>query len=137
MSAVYETELDVGFQHCDPAGIVFYPRYFEMINTTVERWCAEALDWPFARMHLVERVGVPMASINVDFRAPSRLGDRLIWRLEVMRVGGSSVELRVSARGDGEERLSATATLVFVDMAAMRPTRWPQWFRDKVEGEKK
>ena len=26
----------VRFQHCDPAGIVFYPRYFEMLNTTIE-----------------------------------------------------------------------------------------------------
>ena len=25
----------VRFQHCDPAGIVFYPRYFEMLNSVV------------------------------------------------------------------------------------------------------
>jgi 4-hydroxybenzoyl-CoA thioesterase len=24
------------FKHCDPAGVVFYPRYFEMINDCVE-----------------------------------------------------------------------------------------------------
>ena len=25
----------VQFKHCDPAGIVFYPRYFELLNDTL------------------------------------------------------------------------------------------------------
>jgi 4-hydroxybenzoyl-CoA thioesterase len=29
------------FKHCDPAGIVFYPRYFEMINDCVEAFFDE------------------------------------------------------------------------------------------------
>ena len=31
----FTTQRKVRFQHCDPAGIVFYPRYFEMINSVV------------------------------------------------------------------------------------------------------
>ena len=30
--AVFRHSIDVMFQHCDPAGIVFYPRFFEMMN---------------------------------------------------------------------------------------------------------
>ena len=37
------------FRHCDPAGIVFYPRYFEMMNDTVEAFFGTALDAPWTR----------------------------------------------------------------------------------------
>ena len=35
------------FKHCDPAGIVFYPRFFEMINDAVEALFSDVLNWPF------------------------------------------------------------------------------------------
>jgi len=33
--AVFERDIQVRFAHCDPAGIIFYPRYFEIIK---EKW---------------------------------------------------------------------------------------------------
>ena len=67
----------VEFQHCDPAGIVFYPRYFEMISSVIERFFTDELGHGFNRMHVVRRIGVPTARIAVDFHAPSRLEDKL------------------------------------------------------------
>ena len=46
--AVFQREQVVRFGHCDPAGIVFFPRYFEMLNELVEDWFAQALGLPFA-----------------------------------------------------------------------------------------
>ena len=40
---VFTVDIPVRFQHTDPAGIVFYPRYFEMINQVIEDWFAEKL----------------------------------------------------------------------------------------------
>ena len=34
------------FRHCDPAGIVFYPRYFEMLNDCVEAFLDTELGIP-------------------------------------------------------------------------------------------
>ena len=39
----HEMNVEVGFRHCDPAGIVFYPRYAEMVNDTVEHWFKHGL----------------------------------------------------------------------------------------------
>ena len=36
MGKIFERNKRVRFAHCDPAGIVFYPRYFEMLNELVE-----------------------------------------------------------------------------------------------------
>ena len=33
---LFKYAIDIGFRHCDPAGIVFYPRYFEMMNDAIE-----------------------------------------------------------------------------------------------------
>lgn len=130
---LFEVEQPVMFQHCDPAGIVFYPRYFEMINATVERWCAEALDWPFAVMHARDGVAIPLATITADFKAPSRLGDVLVWRLFLRRLGGSSLDLEISAWCGDTVRVTSAATLVHVDMTTLRPVRWPDWLRARLQ----
>ena len=40
---VYRSTVLVRFADCDPAGIVFYPRYMEMFNALVEDWFREGL----------------------------------------------------------------------------------------------
>ena len=46
----YTKQEKVRFQHVDYAGIVFYPRFLEMLNCLVEDWFEEALDRPFSKM---------------------------------------------------------------------------------------
>jgi 4-hydroxybenzoyl-CoA thioesterase len=96
--------IDVEFNHCDPAGIVFYPRYFEMTNAAVESLFRDGLRHPFARL-MAEGAGVPTARIEIDFRAPSRLGDRLDLAVDVVALGRSSVTF--AHRGHGGRRGSA------------------------------
>lgn len=114
------------FKHCDPAGIVFYPRYFEMMNDTVESFFDEVLGHPFEEMH--RSGGVPTAAIETRFAAPSRHGDRLEITLEIEAVGRTSARYRMRATCDGELRFDTTATLVHVD-ATGRPDPWPEALR--------
>ncbi|MCO5127368.1 MAG: hypothetical protein M9957_08840 [Rhodobacteraceae bacterium] len=72
-----------------------------------------------------------MARIEVDFQAPSRLEEVLDWRLAVLRLGRTSVTVRLAAERGGQRRLSAALTLVFVDGAG-RPKPWPQDVRDRI-----
>ena len=129
---MFRTERIVEFQHCDPAGIVFYPRYFEWTNSVVEEWFAGPLALPFAELHLRRRKGVPTARLEAEFAAPSRLGDRLAFALEVARIGGASLNLRIRAERDGEERLRFASTLVFIDLATGRPEPWPDELRPRL-----
>ena len=76
----YTRSIPVEFNHCDPAGIVFYPRYFEMTNSVVENFFADEGGHSFARM-MAEGQGVPTARLETTFHAPSRLGDRLDFTL--------------------------------------------------------
>ena len=113
----------VMFQHCDPAGIVFYPRYFEMLNATVEVWFDARLGHSFARLHGPMGLAVPTAAIEVTFTAPSRLGDELSFTLKPTRLGRTSLGLSIGAASGEEARLAMTSTLVCVGMASGRPVR--------------
>jgi 4-hydroxybenzoyl-CoA thioesterase len=121
----------VRFQHCDPAGIVFYPRYFEMLNATVEEWFATRLGLGFAEIHGPMRAGVPTAALSAEFRAPSRLGETLDFALSPVRLGRSSCELRVAATCGGRPRVAFASTLVWID-ADGRPRPWPEALRAKI-----
>ena len=124
---MFETTRKVMFKDCDPAGIVFYPRYFEMVNDCVETFFADALRWPFETIH-GSGGGVPTAALDADFDAPSRHGDLLTFELRVVRLGRTSLGYRLLARDGDERRFHLEATLVNVD-ATGRPAPWPDAVR--------
>ena len=113
------------FRHCDPAGIVFFPRLFEMVNDCTEAFFAQ-IGHPFEAIHPAR--AVPTAQIEARFAEPSRHGDRLTFRLEVTRIGGSSLGLAHEARAGEALRLAARSTLVHVG-ADGRPRPWPEDLR--------
>lgn len=125
--------LTIRFKHCDPAGIVFYPRYFEMINDLVEDWCAEAVGMSFAQIHADEGLGVPTANVECRFSAPSRLGEVLTQSLEVAKLGRTSMTLRIRFAGAADDtRLDATLVLVWVTLADGRPAPVPEHLRSNI-----
>ena len=108
----YERDKLIRFHHCDPAGIVFYPQYFVLMNELVEDWFDDGLGHPFSTFHGAERLGLPMAHLECDFFAPSRVGDRLKFRLEVEKIGNSSMTLAVTASHGGIVRIRARLVVV-------------------------
>jgi len=127
---IWHRIVPVEFNHCDPAGIVFYPRYFEMTNSVVENFFGDALNYSYRRMIMDEHCGTPTVHLDANFRAPSRLGDRLDFSVEVRRVGRTSVNLWLEAHGeDGQLRITAALTLVWVN-SDLTPLPWPDVLRD-------
>lgn len=128
---IYRRDIQVEFNHCDPAGIVFYPRFFEMTNSVVENFFAEVVRYPFARITMEEHHGVPTVRIEADFRAPARLGERLNFALEVERVGRTSLTFRITAEAGGTLRLETRLTLVWVTPEG-RAAPWPEAIRARL-----
>ena len=128
---VFKTDRRVRFAECDAAGIVFFPRYFEMLNGVVEDWFAGPLGVSFRVLHMERGVSVPTAAVEARFIAPSRLEDKLTFALTVTRLGGASCGLRHLITADGQLRFEATQTIVFVG-ASLRPEPWPDTLRDRI-----
>ena len=133
--AVFNTQQKVLFQHCDPAGIVFYPRYFDMVNAVVEEWFGSRLGTPFEILHGSMDAGIPTVQLEVAFHAPSRHGDLLDFQLEPLRVGTSSVDISVRVYCADELRLSMKASLVYVDKSTTRARPWPPAIRRRITSQ--
>jgi 4-hydroxybenzoyl-CoA thioesterase len=127
----YRRTIQIEFNHCDPAGIVFYPRYFEMTNSVVENFFADEVGKSFAQMHLEGmHNGVPTVRIEADFMAPSRLGDKVEFTLIVRKLGGSSVTVEITGRHGDQLRMRAHLTLVWIDN--MKAAPWPDAMRARL-----
>jgi 4-hydroxybenzoyl-CoA thioesterase len=117
----FEEEVLVRLAHTDPAGFVFYPRYFEMINALLEDWFAGPLDCDFETLHGELETGVPTGSIQCEFARPSRLGDRLVFELVVERIGEGSFTLKIVANDrNGEQRMKARLVAACLDLETGR-----------------
>ncbi|HQY42632.1 MAG TPA: thioesterase family protein [Paracoccaceae bacterium] len=128
----YHRAIPVEFNHCDPAGIVFYPRYFEMTNSVTENFFADVVGRSYAQMTMRDHNGVPTVKIEAEFRAPSRLGDRLDFTLDVVRLGSSSVTLQIAARSGEELRMEVRLTLVWITPEG-RAAPWPADMRARMQ----
>ena len=130
-SQTFTTERRVRFADCDAAGIVFFPRYFEMLNGVVEDWFAGPIEASFRELHVNRQVSVPTAAVEARFIAPSRLEDDLIFTLTVTRLGRTSCSLRHRITAGGALRFEARQTLVYVG-ASLKPEPWPDALRARI-----
>lgn len=132
---VFQTSMDVQMKHCDATGIVFLPRYFEMVHTVIEHWFDEALDWPMSQILGNGGLAIPLRQVQAEFPTPSRLGDVLNWRLEVAKVGATSMDLVLTAATSraGDPHMLCTGQLVLVETGVMRVRNWPSAVRARAE----
>lgn len=129
----YQREVLVRFAHCDPGGIVFYARYFEMINGVVEDWFEDALEASFSGLLYHRNLATPTVHFEVDFISRSMMGDRLTFATQVTRFGTSSFDLRHIVTCRGEVRLTAKQTLLFTDAKVGGKKEIPEDLRPRME----
>ncbi len=66
----------IEWSHCDPAGIVFYPRYFEIFDNSTAALFEHALGMTMHQMFKAfESAGYPLARTRARFIRPTRYGD--------------------------------------------------------------
>ncbi|MGH9744880.1 MAG: acyl-CoA thioesterase [Candidatus Acidiferrales bacterium] len=129
----YRTEFLVRFGDCDPAGIVFYPRYLEIFNNLVEDWCRDELQLSFPDLINERGWGLPTVHLDVDFVAPSSFGDLLTAELGVRALGTSSVTLQILLRGrDGRDRVRGKVVLVLTDRKRNHAIAIPDELRARI-----
>ena len=128
----FPTEYLIRFSHCDPGGIVHFPRFFDMINAAVEDWFARALALPFDAMHMQHRVGFPIVHTQCEFLKPCRIGECLLLELSVARIGRASLDLALCGRIGGEERLRARNVRSMMSLETYRALPIPDDLRARM-----
>lgn len=125
-------ERQVRFSDCDPAGIVFFPNYFVMLNCVVEDWWSH-IGKPWTEIISKRRMGTPTAHLDTNFMAPSQFGETLRFCLSVENIGKSSLLLQHRVIGeDHRERLHFSQRLVATSLETHRSVPWPEDIRQAI-----
>jgi 4-hydroxybenzoyl-CoA thioesterase len=124
----------IRFKHIDYAGIVFYPRFLEMLNDLVEDWFEEALDRPFSKMHEIN--GIPTVDLKVQFKNAARIGEVLTKKLWVNELKTSSMVCGFQfVNQDDQTVLEGEVTLVNVKIQEDRQNIKAEPFNDEMKGK--
>ena len=121
----------VGFSDTDAQGIVYYGRYnpyFDLARVEYLR-----------HLNLLHRIGggdFVMRANTVEYYAPAVFDDEIEVFIRVARIGRTSVTFEFAAYRLADEVLmvTATQTLVFVDLAKRDAREIPPEWRRPVEG---
>ena len=71
-------ELTIEWGQCDPAGIVFNPRFFEIFDASTAFLFAAALGMnKRAMMNTYNMAGFPLVKTQADFKVPAAFGDKI------------------------------------------------------------
>jgi acyl-CoA thioesterase FadM len=128
----WRTDVRVRFSHCDPAGIVYFARYFDMLNGVVEDWFSAALGLDYHAFIRDRRVGLGYAHAGIDYARPGRMGETLTFVPLVERIGGGSLSLSVPAYAGGEGALAARLVIATTDLDRHRSIPLPDDLRAAV-----
>jgi 4-hydroxybenzoyl-CoA thioesterase len=142
MSQVHVFRLRVKFGDCDPAGIVYYPKFFDWFHQAMESWFDEVLGAPYAGVIRDRKIGFPAAHTQADFKAPCAIGEDLAVEVRVGQVGRSAVHLdfRVRPADDPDAAANAIGSTVVVTVGLdpttslhLRPIALPEDLRTRIQ----
>jgi 4-hydroxybenzoyl-CoA thioesterase len=132
MTACFTTGRTLAFGDCDVSGTAYYPAYLNMLNGVVEEFFAR-IGFPWHVIMLEQRWGTPTVHLSCDFVRPSVYGDRLVFRLAVVRVGRSSLELSHEVRCGNKVRWTARHVLAASRLDDHTAMPWPDTARAALE----
>src|SRR5579871_4499425 len=87
-------KISVEWGDCDPAGIVFYPRYFEWFNACTAALFAAAGISSHALQDTWGLAGIPMVDTRAKFFTPSTFEEELTVESVLLEFRRSSFDIR-------------------------------------------
>jgi 4-hydroxybenzoyl-CoA thioesterase len=112
---IHRRAVTIEWGDCDPAGIVFYPRFFAMFDASTAALFQAALGMPkIAWVKKFGIVGIPMVDTRAKFSVPSAHGDEVTIesRVTAFRRSAFDVEHRL-LKADGAVGVEGFETRVW------------------------
>jgi acyl-CoA thioesterase FadM len=128
---------DIFWGDTDPAKIAYTGRFSDFVLEAIESFYRDRLGTDWFAITLDEDLGTPFVHLEFNFKSPVTPREPLAITVLVAKVGRSSVDYRLIARGanSGDVRFTAAATNVWVRQSAMKAISIPDKYRVVLEVE--
>ena len=114
----------IEWSDCDPQGVVFYPRYFAMFDTSTTVLIERALGMSkFDYLKAYDFFGHPLVETRARFRVPTRFGDEVAIETALVACGRSSFKLEHRLTKAGALAVEGFETRAWVIRHPDDPTR--------------
>jgi len=111
----FSRRVTIEWQHCDPAGIVFYPRYFAMFDTSTTMLFEHILGMTkYQLLKKYDFLGYPMVETRSRFMLPTRFGDEVEIKTTLIEVKHSSFTVEHQILKAGQLAVECRDTRVWV-----------------------
>jgi 4-hydroxybenzoyl-CoA thioesterase len=120
---VNRRDVQIQWGDCDPANIVYYPRYFAMFDDSTSTLFEAA---GFSKQDLVRKyglVGIPMVDTRAKFYIPSTYGDWITIETKVESIKRSSFEVKHNVYKAADLAIEAFETRVLVGRDPANPEK--------------
>ena len=87
-------KIEIEWGDCDPAQIVFFPRYFAYFDACTNGLFKKAGLPKKKMLETYQIVGIPMVDVHASFLAPSRFADTVVIESEILEWRRSSFRIR-------------------------------------------
>ena len=100
---------------CDPAGIIFYPRYFAIFDASTTMLIERAVGMKkIDYLKAYDIAGHPVVETRAKFRLPTRFGDEVTIESAVVACGRSSFKIEHRLTNAGALAVEGSETRVWV-----------------------
>ena len=137
----FAVEFPIRFGDVDYVRVVYYPRFFHLYHRTFEDWFGGALGVPYSVVITEENIGFPAVSVQSEFLAPLRFGERVRVELSLDELRKKSLTCGYTITRLSDDVMAARATIktVAVDNDTFRsitiPAEWHERFQRFMDGK--
>jgi acyl-CoA thioester hydrolase len=126
------TKIRVRYGETDQMGVVYYGNYAQYLEQGRTEWLRE-LGFSYRWME-ENNIQLPVTELHINYRLPARYDDVITVITTLQKIPTAKIEFIYEIFNEKKELLvTATTTLVFVDMLTQKIRRAPDYLIKKLE----
>jgi len=114
----------VYYEDTDAGGVVYYANYLKFMERARTEWLS-SLGFELAAIQREHGIVFAVHRVEIDFRKPAQLSDRLDVTLTLVELGRARLVADQAVNRDTEILTQARVTLACLDPSSWRPARIP------------
>lgn len=133
-STGFRLPVRVYYEDTDAGGVVYYANYLKYMERARTEWLREC-GWDQADLARGHGLLFAVSAIELDYRAPARLDDRLEVEAVVEALGRARIDFTQRVLRDERDLCSGRVRIACIDADTFRPRALPAELKEAFTGD--